>query len=175
MGGLGSGMWERDDWGKKPSVEQCYTLDANEMARNGVFRVERAGSYSWNDQYGEPLFSVEFSTSLYNGNSWNGSPVLVLSYRLPEAVCIPVFLQRTRPHFGGWRWWFTCSLIVGGVPCNRRVGKLYLPPGSLYFGCRHCHGLVYRREPDPLEHAQRFLQVAQKRLERAWKKHGWVR
>jgi hypothetical protein len=24
-----------------------------------------------------------------------------------------------------------------------RVGKLYLPLGSRYFGCRHCHELTY--------------------------------
>jgi hypothetical protein len=26
----------------------------------------------------------------------------------------------------------------------RRVGKLYLPPGERYFGCRCCHRLTYR-------------------------------
>jgi hypothetical protein len=25
-----------------------------------------------------------------------------------------------------------------------RVGKLYLPPDGLYFGCRHCYELTYR-------------------------------
>jgi hypothetical protein len=34
-------------------------------------------------------------------------------------------------------------LVVGGVPCGRRAGKLYLPPGGRYFGCRLCHGLTY--------------------------------
>jgi hypothetical protein len=24
------------------------------------------------------------------------------------------------------------------------VGKLYLPPGARYFGCRRCHELTYR-------------------------------
>jgi len=26
---------------------------------------------------------------------------------------------------------------------NRRVAKLHSPPGSRYFGCRHCHDLTY--------------------------------
>ncbi|MCI0460572.1 MAG: hypothetical protein L0Z62_26765 [Gemmataceae bacterium] len=30
-----------------------------------------------------------------------------------------------------------------GVPCLRRVAKLYLPPGVPYFGCRTCHNLTY--------------------------------
>lgn len=57
---------------------------------------------------------------------------------------IPVRLQATPTHFGGERWWFTCLLIVNGVACDGRAGKLYLPPGAKYFGCRKCHGLTYR-------------------------------
>ena len=34
-------------------------------------------------------------------------------------------------------------LLAGGGPCGRRVGKLYLPPGGRYYGCRHCHRLTY--------------------------------
>ncbi|MHB1423319.1 MAG: hypothetical protein ACYC3I_09020 [Gemmataceae bacterium] len=33
-----------------------------------------------------------------------------------------------------------------------RVGKLYLPPDSRYFGCRHCHKLTNRSAQ---EHAKR--------------------
>ena len=56
---------------------------------------------------------------------------------------LPVSLTRTYPHFGGVRWWFTCPLIRDGMACNRRVAKLYLPSGTEYFGCRHCHSLTY--------------------------------
>jgi hypothetical protein len=34
--------------------------------------------------------------------------------------------------------------MVSGQACNRRVGKLYFPPGGRYFGCRHCYCLTYR-------------------------------
>jgi hypothetical protein len=50
----------------------------------------------------------------------------------------------TVPRFGGLRWWFVCPLAVNGRDCGRRVGKLYLPDGARYFGCRRCHDLVYR-------------------------------
>ena len=53
-------------------------------------------------------------------------------------------LQTTRPHFGDYRWWLTCPLVVSGRPCLRGVQKLYIPPGELYFGCRQCYGLTYR-------------------------------
>jgi hypothetical protein len=55
----------------------------------------------------------------------------------------PVEIQHTVPNYGGKRYWFSCPLIIGGKECLRRVGKLYLPPGGLYFGCRHCYDLVY--------------------------------
>jgi hypothetical protein len=55
-----------------------------------------------------------------------------------------VELQTTPSAVDSVRWWFTCPLIVNGRSCGRRVGKLYLPPGSRYFGCRHCYDLTYR-------------------------------
>jgi hypothetical protein len=60
-----------------------------------------------------------------------------------EPLWYAVRLQRTRVRGGGLRWWFTCPLAVNHRPCGQRVGKLYLPPGGRYFGCRHCHGLTY--------------------------------
>jgi hypothetical protein len=61
-----------------------------------------------------------------------------------ESANYSVQLATTRPRFGGLRWWFICPLVVNGRACGRRVGKLYLPPGGRYFGCRHCHELTYR-------------------------------
>lgn len=55
-----------------------------------------------------------------------------------------VELLTTEPNFGGTRWWFSCPLSKAGRPCNRRVAKLYLPPGGRHFGCRGCHELTYR-------------------------------
>lgn len=65
-------------------------------------------------------------------------------WRGQEDVQVPVRLQTTPTQFGGSRWWFTCPLVVRGVACNRRVGKLHLPPGAKLFGCRQCHDLTYQ-------------------------------
>jgi hypothetical protein len=46
-------------------------------------------------------------------------------------------------HLGGCRWWGRYPLQRDGIECGRRVGKLYVPPGSRYFGCRRCHDLTY--------------------------------
>src|SRR5262249_40379452 len=61
-----------------------------------------------------------------------------------ESISIPVRLATTATQCGGRRWWFVCPLTVRGIACNRRAGKLYLPPGAKYFGCRKCHDLTYR-------------------------------
>jgi len=69
--------------------------------------------------------------------------VLTLDYfHAKQPVRIPVDLQTSPVHFGGFRWWFTCPLICNDVPCRRRVAKLYAAR-SPYFGCRQCMGLAY--------------------------------
>ena len=65
-----------------------------------------------------------------------------------ETIDYRVRLATTKPRFGGVRWWFLCPLLVYGMPCGRRVGKLYMPPGGRYFGCRHCHKLNYASSQD---------------------------
>jgi len=50
-----------------------------------------------------------------------------------------VDITTTPCHLGGVRYWFICPLWN----CGRRVGKLYLPSGAKYFGCRHCYDLTY--------------------------------
>jgi hypothetical protein len=66
-------------------------------------------------------------------------PMLVLSYRIEnQLVKESINLQKTKPHFGGVRWWFTCPM------CKRRMGKLYLSFKGNYFACRRCCDLRYR-------------------------------
>ena len=74
----------------------------------------------------------------YTTASWSGETARH-DYRV-ERVSMP------QP-FGGRRWWFVCPL----VNCYRRCGKLYLPPGGRYYGCRQCYRLTYEsvQEHDP--------------------------
>jgi hypothetical protein len=58
--------------------------------------------------------------------------------REPHRYEVP--LLKTRPHFGGVRYWFGCPQCAG------RVGALYLPAGARRFACRHCLSLVYRSQ-----------------------------
>ena len=119
----------------KSIVEDCLTLAIWDF-RSRIF-PHSSGKITW---AGGGKFSVRFSVA--SGDA----PTIMLHYRCRdnEDVEIPIRLQSTATNFNGKRMWFICPLIVGGVACNRRAGKLYLPPGSRYFGCRQCHDLSYR-------------------------------
>ena len=148
MGGFGSGnryhYWRSS---KKTTVEECLCLNASAWMRAGILRagVGRVGSWVWTYQSGKQFpiyYAVETSDKaeplvrLSYSWTWNGSGPT-------ESASYTVHLTTTRPQFGGLRWWFLCPLTVNGRPCNRRVGKLYLPTPARYFGCRHCHDLTY--------------------------------
>jgi len=144
MGGAGSGRWGWRD--KKTTVEECLTLTAGKLARDGVIaRSSGSGWLSWTSTTtGEQTASAGYSRE---GN--DDLVVLRLRYTVgrrdgeKQDIEVPIVIQTTPSAVGGIRWFFTCPLIVNGRSCGRRVGKLYLPPVARYFGCRHCHDLTY--------------------------------
>jgi hypothetical protein len=137
MGGPGSGNWYR--WqGKKSTVEDSLILAISSFRGRLLHGVRGTITWTW-------AFGNQSSVGYFVAT--NGEiPTVKLHYRWQnrEDVRIPICLQSTPTQFGGQRWWFTCPLIVDGNICNRRVGKLYLPPGAKHFGCRKCHDLTYR-------------------------------
>lgn len=148
MGGYGSTRW---GWhGKRTVVEDCLALDIHRVVGHIIPRDVLVGKQWWagsiiwtNTRTGERAASVGYRLT------WAGqTPLLELDYvttirGTKYPMNYPVRLVRTYPHFGGVRWWFICPLVVNGVYCNRRVGKLYSPPGARHFGCRHCYDLSY--------------------------------
>ena len=152
MGGLGSGAWYR--WhGRKSTVEESLPLAIGEF--RGRIHPYSSGTFNW-------TWSTGKRSSIGYYVAWtNDGPRLTLHYVWNDAenIEIPVHLQSTPVYFGGERWWFTCPLIVNGAACRRRVGKLYLPGGAKYFGCRSCHGLTYRscQEAHSEERAAKFF------------------
>jgi len=137
MGGLGSGKWYR--WQRRRStVEESLSLAMRDL--RGRIEPFSCGTLTWNWASGGTS-SVSYSLA------WgDGQPTITLDYRWndTEVVHLPIRLQATPTQFGGQRRWLTCPLVNDGVACNRRAGKLYLPPGARYFGCRKCHILTYR-------------------------------
>lgn len=82
--------------------------------------------------YGENYVRVSYNLT----DRFSGEKKKELDYKIE--------LVSTTCRFGGQRFWFICPLLVNGIPCGGRVGKLYLPGNATYFGCRHCHNLTYR-------------------------------
>jgi hypothetical protein len=146
MGGSGSGNhyhgWRSS---KKTTVEACRQLDANRWMREGVLKagVRHLGSWAW---YSDAQRTQRTSAIGYEVNTVTDEPYVRLTYTFTERgqdIAYRIPLSVTRPRFGGLRWWFICPLSCRGRPCGRRVGKLYLPAGADYYGCRHCHNLTY--------------------------------
>jgi len=161
MGGRESGSWHRLN--RKSTVEESLVLAMREF--RGRLFDGAVGTITWTRTSGNDS-SVGYSFASRD----DGEQIFTLQYRWEdgEDVQIPVRLQTTPTQFGGQRWWFICPLIVNGVACNRRVGKLYLPPRARYFGCRTCHRLTYRscQEAHQAERMSRFL------LSEQWGPHG---
>jgi hypothetical protein len=144
MGGTGSGRWFQ--WDTKTTVEGCQSLGATWLTRNGYLVPGgwRSGTVRWSDP---DTKEVRSSIGIEITTNQDETALLRFSYTLTEAngdktpFDYRVQLVATRPHLGGRRWWFECPLIKRGVPCARRVGKLYRK--GRYFGCRVCHDLAY--------------------------------
>ena len=141
MGGLGSGrQWSY----KKRTVEDSKELTIDYFSRRGeIVPWGPYGILGWTNLITGTEFSFRYGFEVDSSdltNSWlklwqvpyKGE---YLSYRIP--------LTYTQPNYGGVRWWFLCPIARDGIPCNRRVGRLYLPRGEKYFGCRQCHDLTY--------------------------------
>src|SRR5262245_37562472 len=143
MGGPFSGRWQ---WhSKATTVEDCRQLDANRWAREKILEpgVHHWGSWAW---WRDAARTEQTASIAYEVDTLDLPTAQVrLRYNLTrtgESLDYAVDLQTTPAGFGGVRWWFTCPLVVNGRACQRRVGKLYLPPGGRYFGCRHCYRLT---------------------------------
>lgn len=147
MGGYGSSRWQMHS--KKYTTDDCRSLSIFHLKRDNLLipgRV-RSGSWVWSNQYtGEKRASIGYELTLKEGASY-----LRLYYTHTSAwtnnktdLDYRVSIVTTPCHFGGLRYWFICPISVNGRSCGRRVGKLYLAPGSRYFACRHCQDLTYR-------------------------------
>ena len=143
MGGYGSTRWNTHY--KKTTVEECKTLPIS-LFKDAIKHVLEnqgenwRGSVSWSCG-GEPVGNIGYL--VYSENDY---PKIELQYKFTESgieLDYMLLLTYTYLSWGAKRWWFVCPLKKNEIPCNHRVGKLYLPPGYQYFGCRHCYELTY--------------------------------
>ena len=153
------GRWP---WSNRNTVEECLSLDTAWLNRNGYFSGYRSGSIQWKDSAGDVSSSIGIVVSVdaesnldsyvqFNytvSNNFNGEK---------KNKDYKIHLDATRCNFGGVRYWFVCPLSVEDQYCGKRVGKIYLPPGGDYFGCRYCYDLTYRCQKEHDSRLDRLL------------------
>jgi hypothetical protein len=139
LGGFGSG-WQGS---RKATIEESLVLTASTLVRRKslVPGAHTFGSWGWTHEgEDEPHATIGYEADLTDPKAaW-----LRLHYQSSgEPVDYRVRLVTTTPTYGGLRWWFICPLVRRDGGPLRRVAKLYLPPGSRYFGSREGHELTY--------------------------------
>lgn len=132
MGGYGSGRS-----GRRPIAEESRALrigDISQAIALAPLGTPQTGTIRWRiGAYGRVTGACSYRVSY----EVPGQRRLTLAYTVNgEPITDQVLLTSTRPHYGGYRWWFACRR------CNRRVGVLF-NPGSVW-RCRHCWRITYR-------------------------------
>lgn len=144
MGGLGSGRW--GEYQKKLTVDQCRILNMSVFKNGGILRANmyrHAELQAFYVGLRQETTSIDF---LINTRDM-ACPSIQLGYtllRYQEYMRYHVALTTDLLYSGGLRWYFECPISVNGIPCGRRVTKLFLPPGQRYFACRICNALTYK-------------------------------
>jgi hypothetical protein len=111
-------------------VEDCRSIDVNQLHKAGCLRPGWWGGWQWT-RNGEKVASITLRAE---------ADCVLLSFRVligggewEETVRI----VRVPCRFGGSRAYFICPGVVNGIACGRRVTKLHGP--GRYFLCRHCY------------------------------------
>ena len=130
-------------WQSRYLAENCLRLSIFDLNKNNALHNKYDGTINWGLYEVNPP-TISLAVSLLGNNSYikfsykqncaNGDEIDI-DYRIPLAT--------TLCNYGGVRYWFICPLIVNGQLCGKRVGVLYKPDFSNYFGCRSCFNLTY--------------------------------
>lgn len=136
----------RRRWTSRLTVEECRCLDVEVMHREGVL-VSPLGTrwwVVWKDAEGKAETAPGYSVI---ANPRGGIALriagLATDGQVGSSFTYLIEIATSRPRFGGRRYWFRCPVVRDGIPCGRRVGRLYLPPGQQIFACRVCYNLTY--------------------------------
>ena len=135
MGGYGSGRT-----GGRPIAEHCRRVDLTWMLRRGMAipGQHRSGVIRWNIG-DEPAGSISYDADMVDSDNAR----LILRYRQGDddqakSVEQVIWLEHTRPNYGGKRWWMRCPYA------GNRCAILYLPPFGDRFASRKAWKASYK-------------------------------
>jgi len=150
----------RERWSTRLLVERCRAVDVESMQRDGVFGSPWGTSWKflWLDASGNADAYLDYAVFRSEG-LWLqlGRELRDHGRAIQLAGELRIRVTSTRPHFGRRRFWFLCPFVRDGKACGRRVGRLYLPPGEQFIGCRICPNLIHESAP---KHDARVYQMA---------------
>jgi len=129
----------------KLRVEDCNCFDAVGLHRQGVFRSPFESR--WIYQFGRSGDNVSYTVVELPGIAMGLHMEHVASVGAstgPHSTRYLIEITSSRCTFGGRRFWFRCPMTRESVPCDRRVLRLYLPPGGQMLGCRDCYDLRHQ-------------------------------
>lgn len=139
----------RYSWTNRVTVERCMNVDVFWLRKHGYFCGFKRGRIVWKNALGVETDSIDIEVLV--NREIVGEEYIRFIYSCTkrftdekEHFDYKVQLVRTPCNYGGFRYWFICPLVINGIPCGKRVGKLYAPPSEAYFGCRHCYDLTYK-------------------------------
>ena len=126
-------------------VEDCACFDAVELHRKGVFSspFESRWTYQFTGSCDIVKYTVVELPGVAMGLHMEHG-VSVGTSTGPHSTRYLIEITSNRCTFGGRRFWFVCPMTRDGVPCDRRVLRLYLPPGGQMLGCRDCYDLRHQ-------------------------------
>lgn len=135
------GRWS---WSNRWTVEESKSITTKFLNQHHYFDGGiRWGSLTWK-RNGQETGNISLQVSTVEGDEHIRFMYTQTDRQTGEKAELDykARIVSTACNYGGKRWWFICPLVVNGIPCNRRVGVLYLAGGK-YFGCRHCYNLTY--------------------------------
>ncbi len=149
MGGSGSGRYA-DTYDN--TVEECLDMDISMMIRRKWVTpgFRSYGTLKWT-RIGREIGSISHETHMDLDPAYIR---LHYTWHKTDNLDYEVFLTKTYPNFGGFRYWFRCP------SCVKRVRKLYCAPGSRYFLCRICQNLTYTSCRDSHQFDALFAHIA---------------
>lgn len=125
----------------KDELDGLLALDMVDLKKMNFFWGNSTQVITWTRRPSGHKSRITLNIDLYSG-------LARLSYTITnqftgekDDVSYVVELDKTPCNLGGVRHWFICPLVKDGVPCRKRVRKLYM--NSRYFGCRTCQDLTY--------------------------------
>ena len=139
----------RRKWSNRSIVEDSLTISIQWLKENGYLVGFKSGNLQWRDSSGEITSSIGIHVRISMDEVLASHIRFVYSRKdtlteQQQEFDYKAEIIRTKCQYGGYRYWFLCPLLKNGQKCNRRIGKLYVPPGEDVFGCRQCHHLTYQ-------------------------------